>query len=58
MLERIREPRSPVAPAPPDAALRAGADDFSELDELLISRRNCSLFMIADGGLEMAGRQF
>jgi hypothetical protein len=49
MLERIREPRSPPVPAPPAAALRAGADDLSELDELSSSRRNCSLFMTADG---------
>lgn len=48
ILLRIREPRSPPAPAPDDA-LRAGADDFSELDEVSRSRRNCSLFMAAAG---------
>lgn len=58
MLERIREPKSPPAPAPapPAAALRAGVDDFSELDELSSSRRNCSLFMVADGGSGTARR--
>jgi hypothetical protein len=49
MLERIREPRSPPAPAP-DGALRAGVEDFAELEELSKSRRNCSLFMADDGG--------
>jgi hypothetical protein len=49
MLERIREPRRPPAPAL-EGALRAGLEDFSELEELSNSRRNCSLFMADDGG--------
>lgn len=49
IFERIREPKSPPGVAPPEAALRAGALDFSaELDEFPeSSRRNCSLFIVA-----------